>query len=124
MIPDMVGPTAGASPMAIPTIPIALPRCSGGKTDSMIVWLRGMVTPTARAWMIRATIKIWKLGATKAITVPSRKVAMAPRYMVRELNLLINQAETGIMIPLVSIKAVVSHCTVEVETSKDFIIAG
>ena len=35
--PESVGPKAGASPITSPTVPIAAPRFSGGKIESMIV---------------------------------------------------------------------------------------
>lgn len=41
--------------------------------------------------------------------VPIKKVVIADMYITRELSLLINQAEIGIIIPVTSMKLVVSH---------------
>ena len=122
--PERVGPKAGANPITIPTDPMAAPRFSGGKMDNMIVWSKGIVTPTPRAWMSRPVSNEPKSGAMKDKIVPIKKVVMAVRYIMREPNLLINHAETGIMIPLTRKNPVESHSTVAVLTSKDFIIEG
>ncbi len=45
-------------------------------------------------------------------------------YNFLELNLLINHALMGIIIPFTSKKPVVSHCTLEAEISKSFISVG
>ncbi len=59
--PANVGPTAGASPTTRPMSPMAVFRCSLGKTLDKITCIRGKVIPTAQAWMIRPNNKIVQL---------------------------------------------------------------
>ena len=90
----------------------------------MIFCNNGIDTPTPHAWIKRPISSVLKLGAVKQVIVPIKKIVIADRYNFLELNLLINQAVIGIMIPFTSKKPVVNHCTSEAEISKAFINAG
>ena len=56
--------------------------------------------------------------------VPIKNVDIAVMYNFFELNLLINQALIGIIMPFTSRNPVVSHCTLEAEISNSFINVG
>ena len=47
--PERVGPIAGATPIAMPAIPMAAPRRFGGKIDIIIFCNNGIVIPTPTA---------------------------------------------------------------------------
>jgi hypothetical protein len=68
-----------------------------------------MEIPTPAAWINRPINKVEKLGATKQVIVPIKKIVIAVRYNLFELNLLISHALIGIIIPFTSKKPVVSH---------------
>ena len=68
--PERVGPIAGATPMAIPTIPIMVPRFSGGKIDIAIDCPNGVKIPPPRAATIRPVKSMAKLLAQKQIIFP------------------------------------------------------
>ena len=85
---------------------------------------KGIEIPTPHAWIKRPINNVLKFGATKQVIVPIKKMDIAERYKFLELNLLINQAVIGIMIPLTNRNPVVSHCTLEAEISKAFINVG
>lgn len=85
---------------------------------------KGIEIPTPHAWIKRPINNVLKFCATKQVIVPIKKMDIAERYKFLELNLLINQAVIGIMIPLTNRNPVVSHCTLEAEISKAFINVG
>jgi hypothetical protein len=69
----------------------------------------GIEIPTPAACINRPINKVEKFGATKQVIVPIKKIVIAVKYNLFELNLLISQALMGIIIPFTSKKPVVSH---------------
>ena len=69
-----MGPIAGANVIAIPIIPIALPRFSGGYKLKITVCTSGIITPAPVACSNLPTNKIEKLGAMALTIVPIEKV--------------------------------------------------
>jgi hypothetical protein len=76
------------------------------------------------AWVIRANNKIEKVGAIAPTIVPAVNNPTAVKNKRRTEYFWIRKAVVGIIIPFTNINPVVSHCTVDIFTSKSFIIEG
>ncbi len=109
MKPDRVGPIAGAKEITRPKVPIAVPRRWIGKIAKRIVCISGMIMPPLAACTTRPTRSTAYTGATAQMSVPSAKMPIAAKNIVRVENFWIRNAVAGIMIPLTSMNSVVTH---------------
>ncbi|MNQ86791.1 hypothetical protein D3C85_1019930 [compost metagenome] len=89
--------------MAMPIVPMAAPRLSGGKTVRNTFITRGMMMPAPPAWMIRPISMMEKVGATAHMTEPAPNMAIAQMNNDRVPNDSIRKAVIGIRTPLTSI---------------------
>jgi hypothetical protein len=68
--PETVGPIAGATEMAMLTLPMRAPRLASCTSVRMVVISSGSIMAVPPAWMMRASSTILKPGATAARAVP------------------------------------------------------
>ena len=71
MMPEMVGPIAGATEMTIEMLPIVRPRTAGGTTVMTVVMSSGIMMAVPVACTMRPTSSTSKPGAIAAMSVPS-----------------------------------------------------
>lgn len=110
--------------MTSPKYPIALPRCSSGNCVSRMTCVSGIMMPAAIPCSILPASSTEYTGANAAKMVPAMNIIMPVKYRDLDVNLLIRNADTGIMIPLTRKKPVVSHCAVLNGMSKAAMIGG
>ncbi|SPU21466.1 Uncharacterised protein [Niallia circulans] len=103
MIPDTVGPIAGANIMTSPTIPMAAPRRSIGITAKMTFVSRGIMSAVPTACVNRPTSNIANTGLNPAINVPSVNSDIAVINNCRVVKRCIKYAEMGINVPITNI---------------------
>ena len=111
--PLMDGPNAGANDKTNPSIPIALPRLLFSKVIKMVLDINGNKIPIPIACKILATNNILKFKARPPVNVPISKLVVAIKNSLLVVNICINNAVTGIIIPRVNRYPVVSHCAVD-----------
>ena len=88
------------------------------------VCVSGISIPAPKAWILRPTNNIGKLIPNIHINEPIIKKHVALKNKERNVKRSIKKAVIGIIIPLTSIKIVVSHCAVLLDIAKSFIISG
>ena len=103
---------------------MAVPRLWIGKIANRIVCISGMIIPPLAACTIRPSSSTGYTGATAQMTVPTRKMAIAAKNIVRVVNFWIRNAVAGIMIPLTSMNSVVTHWAVFAVMPKSTMNAG
>ncbi len=101
--PANVGPTAGAKIIASPTVPIAVPRFSGGNNDNTTFINNGIMIPVDAAWISLPISNTANVGAIADTIVPARKIIMAAKYNCLVEKRFIKNPVTGINTPLTSI---------------------
>lgn len=79
----MEGPIAGANPMMMPIIPMALPRLSRGNMSRMSENTVGMRMPVALAWQMRPKNRNANVGAQAHRAEPAANSAMPPTNSLR-----------------------------------------
>jgi hypothetical protein len=114
--PETVGPMAGATEMAMLTLPMTAPRRAKGTRVRMVVISRGSMIAVPPAWMTLASRRIPKPGATAARAVPPEKRPMASRNTARVDRRCRMKPVVGITTAMVSMNPVDSHCTVGAST--------
>ena len=122
--PETVGPSAGATEIAIVTLPITRPRSCSGTIVIRVVISSGSITAVPAACTTRPATSRPKTGATAEITVPVRKTAIAVVNACRVVTRCRNQPVTGMTTAIVSMKDVESHCAARAETSNSTISRG
>ena len=75
--PETVGPRAGATEIAMVTLPITRPRSLSGTTVIRVVISSGIITAVPTAWVMRPRRSTSKTGAAAASAVPARKTPIA-----------------------------------------------
>ena len=86
MMPDSVGPIAGAAVNIMVITPIAVPRLLGGKIDNTPLNRSGTKNAADTACTIRPTTKIPKVGANTQISDPAKNVACVNSTILRVSN--------------------------------------
>ncbi len=119
--PETVGPMAGATEMAMLTLPITKPRRVTGTRVRMVVISRGSMMAVPPAWTIRASRRISNPGASAASSVPPENRPMASIKTARVDSRCRMKPVVGITMAIVSIKPVDSHCTVGAVTPRSTI---
>lgn len=108
---------AGATEMAMLTLPMTAPRLDMGTRVRMVVISRGSMMAVPPAWTMRASSNTRNPGANAASNVPPLKSPMAsmnaPRVLIR---CRMNPVVGGMTTAMVSMKPVASHCTVDALT--------
>ena len=77
--PATVGPSAGASSIGTPTVPIIRPRSWGGVMCISIDMPTGITMPPARPWMTRNAISVCTLRAKPQSSEATTKTASVTR---------------------------------------------
>ena len=116
--PDTVGPIAGATEMAMLTLPMTAPRRANGTRVRMVVISSGSMIAVPPAWMTLASRRIPKPGASAASAVPPEKSPMASKNTARVDSRCRMKPVVGITTAMVSMKPVDSHCTVGASTRR------
>src|SRR5690625_224926 len=124
MIPETVGPSAGATEMTMLTVPIIVPRACAGTTRSTVVMSSGMAIAVPLAWTMRPSSRSGKPGETAAMRVPRLNSDKAAIKEARRLNRCRMNPVIGMTTAIVSRKAVDSHCTVHALTPSSTIRLG
>ena len=124
MRPDRVGPIAGATAMTMLTLPITTPRRWIGTSVRIVVISSGSMIAVPDAWTIRPSSSTQKPGASPASRVPALNRPSAAPYTVRVENRCSRKPVVGMTTAMVSMKAVVSHCTVPAVRSRSTISTG
>lgn len=124
MIPEIVGPMAGATEITMEILPMTLPRLSGGTSVITVVIRSGIIIAVPQAWTTRAKIRSPSPGAKAPIRVPVLKKLSAMRKMVRVWNRWIKNPVIGITTAMVRRNAVVSHCAALAVTPRSTISRG
>ena len=83
-----------------------------------------MMMPPPDAWTTRPSSSTEKTGARAQITVPIVNSPIAAKNSDRVVNFWIRNAVIGIMIPLTSMKIVVTHCAEFAVMSKSRMNSG
>ncbi|MNC30271.1 hypothetical protein D3C75_785510 [compost metagenome] len=96
--PDTVGPSAGATIMTSPTIPMAVPLLAGGMIVNTVLKITGIRIAVPAAWTRRPTSRISNPGAKPAASVPAMNSVIAVVNSWRVVNHCSSSAETGIII--------------------------
>ena len=112
MNPEKAGPIAGATAMTMVMKPMVRPRRAGGTKVITVVMSSGSMTAVPLAWMTRAATSIGKTWAAAASTVPAMNRPIAPMKTVRVVKRWRMSPVMGMTTAMVSMKPVVSHCTV------------
>ena len=110
--PETVGPSAGATEMAMLTLPMTAPRRSSGTSVRMVVISSGSMMAVPPAWTMRASSRTSKPGARAASSVPPENSPMASMNTARVDSRCRMNPVVGITTAMVSMKPVESHCTV------------
>ena len=110
--PDIVGPIAGATEMTMLMLPITTPRRSIGTSVSTVVISSGIIIAVPDAWTTRAASSSQKPGETAASSVPVQNSPIASMKTVRVERRCSRKPVVGMTTAMVSMNAVVSHCTV------------
>lgn len=116
--PDTVGPMAGATEMAMLTLPMTAPRRSIGTSVRMVVIRSGSMMAVPPAWTMRARRRTSNPGASAARSVPPENSPMASIKTARVDNRCRMNPVVGMTTAMVSIKPVDSHCTVGASTPR------
>ena len=96
-MPEIEGPTAGAKLMTRPTMPMAEPRRSRGKSRMMSVKTIGMTTPVPHACITRPSSSTGNAGAAAATREPRANIDSPPMNSLRVLNRPTRNAFRGMM---------------------------
>ena len=86
MMPDKVGPIAGAAVNIMVMTPIAVPRLLGGKIDNTPLNRSGTKNAADTACTIRPTTNTPKVGANAQISEPAKNVACVNSTILRVSN--------------------------------------
>ena len=122
--PEIVGPIAGATEMAMLMLPITTPRRSTGTRVSTVVISSGIITAVPEAWTMRAGSSSQKPGEIAANRVPAENRLMARPKTVRVDSRCSRKPVVGMTMAIVSMNAVVSHCPVRALTERSAISRG
>ncbi len=109
MIPEIVGPIAGATEMTMLTLPIMTPRRSIGTRVRMVVISSGIMIAVPDACTMRAPRSTQNPGARVAIKVPAQNRPIAAPNTIRVDNRWSRKPVVGMTTAMVSMNAVVSH---------------
>lgn len=112
MKPETVGPRAGATEIAMVTLPMTMPRRATGTRVRMVVISSGSMIAVPQAWTTRAHRRMGKPGAHAAIAVPAVKKPVAAMKACRVVSRCRMKPVVGMTTAMVSMKPVASHCTV------------
>ena len=107
--PPKVGPIAGATLIAMPTVPMAMPRRSSGKIVNTEICSTGHMTPVPMASRRRPSSTSTKLVPTQASSEPSVKITMEAMTICLVEKRRVKNAVSGTITPIVSWKIEVSH---------------
>ena len=77
MTPPVVGPSAGAAEMTMPTMPMVRPRFSNGTIFITVVINSGIMMAVPIAWTTRPVTSTKNVGARAASSVPAVKMIIA-----------------------------------------------
>ena len=86
MMPDSVGPIAGAAVNIMVITPIAVPRLLGGKIDNTPLNRSGTKNAADTACTIRPTTNTPNVGANAQISEPAKNVACVNSTILRVSN--------------------------------------
>ncbi len=90
-------------------MPIAAPRCCGGKTWNITTIASGWTIPAAKPWRMRETTSTVWSGATPPTMEPNRNSARAPIIVNRCPNARSHQAVISMVTVMAARKPVDSH---------------
>src|SRR5699024_4076314 len=91
----------------------------GDREDrEQVVCISGMMMPPAEAWITRPMSITGYTGAIAQISVPTMNSPIAVKKRPRVVIFWMRNAVTGIMMPLTSMKLVVTHCAAPAVISK------
>src|SRR5699024_9259591 len=121
IIPDNVGPIAGANMITNPTIPITAPLRRGGKMRRNVLNIIGINNPVPAACKKRPDYNIGKVGAIAQIIVPIVNTVIVPINIGLVLNHCNSNADIGITISITNIIPVAIHCAVVTDILISFI---
>ena len=110
--PPRVGPRAGATLIAIPTVPIATPRRDIGITENTAICSTGHKTPVPIASSIRPESIAAKVGPAHASIEPAINMAIDASTICLVVNLRVRKAVNGTITPITSWNTDVIHCPV------------
>ncbi len=116
--PETVGPMAGATEMAMLTLPMTAPRRSIGTRVRIVVISSGSMMAVPPAWTMRASSSTSNPGASAASSVPPENRPMASMNTARVDRVCRMNPVVGMTTAMVSIKPVESHCTVGASTPR------
>ncbi len=107
--PPSVGPIAGATAIAMPTMPIAMPRLSSGKIENTVICRTGHMTPVPTASRKRPNSASGNVGLSHASTEPTVNTTIEAMTIWRVENRRVRYAVSGTITPIVSWKIDVIH---------------
>ena len=122
--PETVGPSAGAREMTTDERPITWPRRSTGTITRVVVVSNGSMIAVPHAWTTRATMRNQKLTASAPSSVPRQNRLIESRNTARVGSRSWRNPVVGMTTAMVSMKPVVTHCTVVALTCRSFISVG
>ena len=122
--PPSVGPMAGATAIAMPTMPIAMPRRASGKMENTVICNTGHITPVPTASRKRPKSANGNDGLSHASTEPSVNTTMEVMTICRVEKRRVRYAVSGTMTPIVSWKMEVIHCPSVTEIWKSLTKVG
>ena len=102
MMPEAVGPMAGANMMMRAAKPIAAPSFCGAKTSMETANIMGSSKPVPMPWTKRPIKTMAKLGAAALMIEPTKKLPSAKSVSLRTENHFIRMPAKGIMRPMTS----------------------
>ena len=100
--PPIVGPIAGAMLIAMPTLPIAIPRRVTGNTEKTVICKTGHITPVPIASRVRPTRAIIKSLLNHAKTEPTVKSSIEVITIWRVEKRRVKNAVRGTIIAIIS----------------------
>ena len=109
MMPEMVGPMAGATEMTIEMLPIVRPRVAAGTSVITVVISSGIMIAVPEAWTTRPSSSTPKPGAIAEMAVPRLNRLIAVMKTGRVLKRCSRKPVIGMTTAIVSMKPVVSH---------------
>src|SRR5699024_6720661 len=121
IIPDNVGPIAGANMITNPTIPITAPLRRGGKMRRNVLNIIGINNPVPAACKKRPDNNIGKVGAIAQIIVPIVNTVIVPKNICLVVNHCNNNSDIVITIPITNVNPVAIHCAVDTEIINSYI---
>ncbi len=124
MMPDRVGPIAGANMMISAVSPMALPMPAGGNTSSTTANIMGRIRPVPMPWIKRPASITANDGAKPLTSEPTKNAPRANKVSLRTLNHFISRLASGKTTPMTSIYPMTTHCMTATSTPNASVSCG